>query len=74
MIHDAGDEEKAHKPVQRPSRFNSAPVTNNFDEEEFEAGLAPPGKLNLRAGKATISATATVLLRTERHFVCANII
>ncbi len=57
MIHDAYDEEKAHKLVQRPSRLTKRARHEYFIEEEFEAGLALQGweVKSLRAGKANIS-------------------
>ena len=72
MIHDAYDEEKAHKPGSATIALNKRARHEYFIEEEFEAGLASQGweVKSLRAGKA-ISATATSFCVTERHFCLA---
>ncbi|XNM79316.1 SsrA-binding protein SmpB [Escherichia coli] len=72
MIHDAYDEEKAHKPGSATIALNKRARHEYFIEEEFEAGLALQGwdVKSLRAGKP-ISATATSFCVTERHFCLA---
>lgn len=64
MIHDAYDEEKAHKHGSATIALNKRARHEYFIEEEFEAGLALQGweVKSLRAGKANIS-DSYVLLR-----------
>lgn len=75
MIHDAYDEEKAHKLVQRPSRLTSAPVTNTLSKKSSKRDLpCKAGKLNpLRAGKANISDSYVLLRDGEAFLFGANI-
>lgn len=75
MIHDAYDEEKAHKPGSATIALNKRARHEYFIEEEFEAGLALQGweVKSLRAGKANISDSYVLLRDGEAFLFGANI-
>lgn len=75
MIHDAYDEEKAHKHSSATIALNKRARHEYFIEEEFEAGLALQGweVKSLRAGKANISDSYVLLRDGEAFLFGANI-
>lgn len=74
MIHDAYDEEKAHKHGSATIALNKRARHEYFIEEEFEAGLALQGwEVKSCVQEKPISATATSFCVTEAFLFGANI-